>query len=242
MKWFFIAWVIFFNTVVTDTGPTTVISEQQPLLIRRCEDFELTGKGDDTAWKKAQWISLKKLDPEGADYQANCKVLYSSKGIYVLFTGQDYKVSTEYNEDFGNLFKGDVFEVFFQPDPKLPVYLEYEINPLGKELVLLIPRLNKGFSGWRPWHYAENRKVRKQVAVEGGRAASNAAISSWSAELFFPYELLQTFSNVPPASGTVWKANFYRLDYDSGSMVKWAWSPVEKNFHEYQNFGTIQFE
>jgi hypothetical protein len=39
-----------------------------------------------------------------------------------------------------------------------------------------------------------------------------------------------------------WHANFYRLDYDSGSQVKWAWAPVESSFHEFQRFGSIVFE
>jgi len=59
---------------------------------------------------------------------------------------------------------------------------------------------------------------------------------------FFPYRILNPLLNVPPVSGTRWNANFCRLDYDSGSMVKWAWSPVEKSFHEYKKYFSILFE
>jgi hypothetical protein len=67
-------------------------------------------------------------------------------------------------------------------------------------------------------------------------------IHSWSAEVFFPYELLSPLPNVPPVPGTVWKANFYRLDYDNNRQQKWAWHPVSRSFHEFQRFGSIQFE
>jgi hypothetical protein len=49
-------------------------------------------------------------------------------------------------------------------------------------------------------------------------------------------------SNIPPGPGTIWKANFFRLDYDTGKMIKWAWSPVERTFHEFAKFRPVQFE
>lgn len=59
--------------------------------------------------------------------------------------GDDHKITTTYKKDFDDLYKGDVFEVFFHPNPKEPVYFEYEINALNKELVLLVPNFNKKF-------------------------------------------------------------------------------------------------
>lgn len=59
----------------------------------------------------------------------------------------------------------------------------------------------------------------------------------------FPNELLELLPNVPPKSGVVWNANFYRIDYDTGKMIKWSWSPtIEKSFHELEHFGQIKFE
>ena len=68
------------------------------------------------------------------------------------------------------------------------------------------------------------------------------AIKSWSAELFFPFGLFDPLGNVPPVNGTIWNANFYRLDYDTGNMIKWAWTPVNKSFHEFKKYGAIRFE
>jgi hypothetical protein len=135
-----------------------------------------------------------------------------------------------------------VFEVFFHPDTTMPLYLEYEINAISKELVLLVPNLNGRASGWLPFHYTGRRQVQKMVSVVGGKTEMGAAIKSWSAELFFPYAIFDPLLNVPPVSGTVWHANFYRLDYDSGSMVKWSWAPIEHSFHEFRKFGSIRFE
>jgi hypothetical protein len=213
-----------------------------PLLVRKCPDFNLTGKGDNNEWSRTEWTYLTKLDSGGEIYTSKFKILYSEKGIYVLFNGDDDKISTQYKKDFGDLFKSDVFEVFFHTDPKIPIYFEYEINQLNKELVLLILNRDGKFGTWRPWHYEDKNKIIKKVSITGGRMKPGASIKSWSAELFFPYALLNPLSNVPPVSGMRWNANFCRLDYDSGNMIKWAWSPVKVSFHEFENYFPIVFE
>ncbi|MHA4809135.1 carbohydrate-binding family 9-like protein [Flavitalea flava] len=212
------------------------------LMVKKCTDFDITGKGNNPEWNKADWNSLIKLDSGGRNYESRFKILYSPKGIYLLFEGQDDRITTSYDKDFENLFRGDVFEAFFHPDPRMPLYLEYEINQLNKELTLLIPNLNGKVSGWVPWHYENQRRIKKEVEIIGGKGESNAAILSWKAEQFFPYSIFDPLSNVPPISGTTWNANFCRLDYDSGRMIKWAWSPIKTSFHEFEKYGQIVFE
>ncbi|HZG24997.1 MAG TPA: carbohydrate-binding family 9-like protein [Chitinophagaceae bacterium] len=213
-----------------------------PLIVRKCSDFTITGKATDSQWNKTTWQVLSKLDSGGKTYASKFRVLYSSKGIYLNFYGEDNKITTRFDEDFQNLFQGDVFEVFFHPDPQTPLYLEYEINQLNKELVLLVPNLNGRAQGWLPWHYENQRRVTKAVQVEGGKMELNGTIAAWNVELFFPYNLFSPLPNTPPVSGTTWNANFYRLDYDSGKMIKWSWAPIEKSFHEFKKFGQIMFE
>ena len=54
---------------------------------------------------------------------------------------------------------------------------------------------------------------------------------------------MELMQNIPPKSGTIWNANFYRLDYDSGNMIKWSWTPtIEKSFHELDKFRAVKFE
>lgn len=217
-----------------------VVTAQDALLVKKTTDFEITGTGDHNAWQKTQWLPLTQLD-KGTPYETRIKILYSDAGIYVLFYGQDNKITSPFENDFEHLFKADVFEVFFHPQPSTPVYFEYEISPLNKELVLLIPNL-KGIQGWLPWDYSGNRKVKKNVKIHGGEMKNGAAITSWTAELFFPYALLQPLENTPPVSGSLWNANFCRLDYDSGKSIKWSWSPVKTSFHEYKKFRQLRFE
>ena len=150
-------------------------SANKSLAIKKCADFKITGDGTDIQWSKIQWNPLQKLDAGGAEDKSRFKILWSDKGIYVLMEGKDQKITTKFDKDFDNLFMGDVFEIFFHPDPKIPLYLEYEINQLDKELVLLIPNLNGKALGWIPWHYEDGRCVVKKVHVEGGKAEMGGA-------------------------------------------------------------------
>jgi hypothetical protein len=218
------------------------IQVKTSLLVQHCNDFMINGKGDNDEWQKTVWTDLQKLDPGGKDYKSRFKILYSSTGIYVLFSGEDEKITSPFKKDFDQIFKADVFEVFFHPNPAEPIYFEYEISPLNKELVLLAANRNGIISLWAPWPYEKENKVQKLIDVSGGKMESGSAIKSWTAELFFPYSLLSPFQNTPPVKGTRWKANFCRLDYDSGSMIKWAWAPVNHSFHEIERYYALLFE
>ncbi len=236
----FLLYILVIISAGTVTGQEKIQAHDTiPLLVKKCDDFEPTGKGDNTEWNKTEWNEMTKLDTGGKAYISRFKIMYSAKGIYVLFYGNDDKISTTFNKDFDDLFKGDVFEVFFHPAPTTSTYFEYEINQLNKELVLLLVRMNGKLQGWIPWPYKGKRQTIKMVHVAGEKKPGNKSITSWTAEVFFPYDLL---INIPPVSGTVWNANFYRLDYDSGNMIKYAWGPVERSFHELKRFRPIQFE
>ncbi len=213
-----------------------------PLLVRKCNDFLVNGKGDNAEWEKTKWTALNKINEGGKNYESKFKILYSSTGLYVLFSGEDDKITSSYKNDFDNLFNADVFEVFFHPDLSENIYFEYEISPLEKELVLLILNRKGKMGGWIPWHYEDKNKTIKKVNINGGPMESGASIKSWTAEIFFPYKLLNPLLNVPPVSGMRWNANFCRLDYDTGTQYLWSWSPVEKSFHEFKKYYSLQFE
>jgi hypothetical protein len=170
------------------------------------------------------------------------KVAWSPAGIYVLMDAVDTRLTATFEEDFADLWKEDVFEAFLWPDQRDTVYFEYEVSPLGRELPILIPNFDEKFLGWRPWHYGGDRRVRHVTSVTGGPKQSGAAIQGWRAEFMIPFALLSPMRSVPPVKGSRWRANFYRVDHDGGNSVSWDWARVGKSFHDFRNFGTLEFQ
>jgi Carbohydrate family 9 binding domain-like len=229
--------LIFYQSFIVKTKAQTDSS----LLVKRCIDFNMTGKGNNPEWQKATWTRLTKIDSGGKENKTQFKIMYSQTGVYVLFEGDDSKITSKFNHDGDDLYDADVFEVFLHPIPTSPLYFEYEINPLGKELVLLITNKNGKFSAWLPWYRVE-KHAHKKVFINGGKMKHGSPSKSWSAEIFLPFQLIDPLVAEAPVSGSRWNANFCRLDYDSGKMIKFSWSPIKEAFHEFEKYRSIKFE
>jgi len=210
---------------------------ENPLTIPRTTDFRVTGDGLSPAWQRCAWTELPQRENKGVNYRTSFKMMYSGTGIYCLFFCEDQTITATLQEDFADLYEEDVVEVFFHPDTTFPVYFEYELSPLNKELPILVPNNRGVFYGWRPWHYEKGRRTVHAVTIQ----KKGGGVRSWTAECFIPYTLLKPLPNVPPASGTRWRANFYRIDYDKGA-AEWSWKLTGPNFHDFERFGTILFE
>lgn len=205
-------------------------------------EFTVNGRGDDPAWDAVSWTRLNARHGVAGAPETRIKVAYSAAGVYVLMDAADRRLTATYEEDFSDLWKEDVFEAFLWPDERDPLYFEYEISPLGRELPILIPNLDGRFLGWRPWHYGGDRRVRHATSISGGPKESGAAIQGWRAEFLIPFAVLSPLRNVPAKEGTRWRANFYRVDYDEGKPVQWDWARVETTFHDFRRFGTLEFQ
>jgi hypothetical protein len=213
----------------------------QEITIKKSIDFEVTGAGGAENWDKTDWIVIPLRTGSGEPLTTKVKLLYSDTGIYFLFDCQDKKLTATMDEDFMDLWKEDVVEVFLWPDENAPVYFEYEISPLNYELPILISNHNGDLVRWQPFHYDADRKTSHEIIIHGGEKISNAIISGWTAEFFIPYKLLRPLNNILPKPGTRWRANMYRVDYDPG-RISWSWQLTSKSFHEYKKFGTFIFE
>ena len=216
--------------------------ENTTLMVKKTEDFIITGEGTSPEWNKTEWLPITiQKSSAGIAFATRIKVLYSERGLYFLFFCEDQKITSTIKEDFGALYNEDVVEVFLWPDESVPLYFEYEVSPLNFELPILVPNLNDRFYGWKPWNYEGDRKIKHATSAQGGKKESNEQVKSWVAEFFIPYKLLQPIVTGTPKSGDRWRGNFYRIDYDK-DYATWSWQKTSGSFHEYKKYGTLQFE
>jgi len=214
------------------------------LLIKKSNDFEVTGDGSSAEWDKTDWVELLQQGPLESPYTTRAKVLYSETGIYFLYDCVDKILNATLIGDNLSIFREDVVEVFLWTDEDYPIYFEYEISPLGYELPILVPNLKGRAQGWLPWRYEGEKMTRRATTVTRGPKESGATIDGWKAEFFIPYRLLSPLGNVPPVSGTKWRANMYRIDYDHPDRGRtfFTWQKIESSFHEFEKYGTFLFE
>ncbi len=221
--------------------PSLVSNKKKTVKILQSEDFEVDGEGTHRQWTKTNWIAIPPLQAVPKSFQTKAKILYSKNGLYFLFSCEDTRITASMESDFMDLWNEDVIEIFLQPNPKVPAYFEYELSPLNYELPICIFNQNGKLNSWIPFHYEGSRKTRHQVTIHGGVQKSNAEIRGWTSEIFIPFDLLKPILENPPVSGTRWKGNLNRIDYDRGETL-WSWQKNSGDFHEFTKFGFFEFE
>lgn len=205
------------------------------LTIQKVNTFSINTPESNLNWNKIPWTPIIK-SYGNLNYKTEFKSLYSNDGIYFLIFCEDEEISCSTEQkDFDNLFEEDVVEVFLQPNPHVPLYLEVEISPLNKELILLVPQNDGEFKGWLPWDYQGERQIQHTVTFEDTH--------NWCVELYIPFALFTGICKTPIISGEIWHANVTRIDYkDPTSPTLWSLLPMRtKTFHHLPDFGKIIF-
>jgi len=239
-------------------APILLLAQENAVIIKvkSTPDFAITGNGNSVNWNNTEWNIIQQRDSktlrnnnwnipiqqdakEDLQYKTSFKILYSDKGIYCLYKCEDSTITATLKGDYLNLYDEDVVEAFLWPDTTLPVYFEYELSPLNFELPILILNNKGNMMGWQPWQYTGNRKTIHAIKISEKNKKDNRL--TWTAEFFIPFSLLSPLSNVPPAKGTKWRANFYRIDYDRNPVYS-SWQLTRNSFHDPQTFGTIEFQ
>ncbi|MEP7258840.1 MAG: carbohydrate-binding family 9-like protein [Flavitalea sp.] len=218
------------------------VNDEETIRIRKTIDFTITGDGSSANWSKAGWHIIPSRSSSPENYTTKVKVLYSATGMYFLYSCGDTKLTSTMSSDFLDLWNEDVVEVFIQPNVKRPVYLEYELSPMNYELPILIYNDSGKLNSWIPFHYNEDQKTRHATSVQGGEKKGGAEVKSWMGEFFIPYKIMKLITAEFPKTGTKWKGNFFRVDYDNGGESLFSWRATSGNFHEYKKFGVFQFE
>jgi hypothetical protein len=148
--------------------------------------------------------------------------------LHMLFECQDALPWATITRRDGPLYQEEVVEVFLDPFGDLECYFEIEVNPLNTVLDLMLRRVGKGWRKEFAWK------------CEGLETSVSLTAAGWIAALAIPFAALVP---APPAAGSVWRANFFRIDRPPGAPRELsAWSPTGRNtFHEPGRFGYLEF-
>jgi hypothetical protein len=155
-------------------------------------------------------------------------VARSQGHLHLEFECEDAQPWATITRRDGPLYQEEVVEVFLDPFGDLECYFEIEVNPLNAVLDLMLRRVGKGWRKEFAWK------------CEGLETTASITGTGWTAGIAIPFDSLST--RVPPP-GSVWRANFLRIDRPAGFPRELsAWSPTMRNtFHDPARFGYLEF-
>ena len=205
----------------------------------------------DAAWDKPQWKNVQPVaitnymgDIPGFKPEAQAKMMYDDENLYVIFHVVDRYVRCLTNKINGPVWEDGAVEFFFAPDPQKPLlYFNLETNCGGTALMHynLVPRKES-----KALTEEEIKKVEIAHTLPSLIDPEMKEPVTWTLEYRIPLSILLKYSQVTrPASGVVWKANFYKIAENSSNPHYITWSVVEAekpDFHRPEFFGKLIFE
>jgi hypothetical protein len=205
---------------------------------RVISSINVDGKLDEKAWIEAQPVGafVNNRDGSRSELQTDARILYDERFIYFAFRVVDQNVWATMKRRDEHLWTEEVVEVFLQPNPSLPNYIELEVNPLATMLdIYLIDRR-------KPLHYESWNSEHLQWAVQvDGTVDGKDGDRGWTCEIAFPFEDIASAAHLPPQPGDRWRLNLYRVE-QKPKVAELAWSPtLQDDFHVLPRLGEIVF-
>lgn len=210
---------------------------------RTTEEIHLDGRLDESAWSRAEiietwfWLDSSRRQPT---VQTRARLLWDRRYLYIAFECQDEDVWSFTDQDDGDLWNGDVVELFLKPSKGKPVYYEWEFAPNRTLFDARYPhRTERKNPANRRWDSGAHIACR----VNGTADHREDQDTGWIIEAAIP--LLCFSQDVSlPREGTLWTFAVCRYDYsqrrDNPKMT--LSSPGAKDgFHSSEVYKTIHF-
>jgi hypothetical protein len=226
--------VVAVAAVLAGAAPERPVYE----VLRVSEPPVIDGRLDEPAWRTAPLVGpfVRNADGAPSPLVTEAWMLYDDEFLYIAFRLEDENIWATMTQRDDHLWHEEVVEVFIQPDPAHPAYVELEVNPLGTMLdIFLLDRR-------KPLPYASWNSARLRWAVQvDGTVDGEPGDKGWTCEIALPHEDLPMAPHVPPRPGDRWRLNLYRVEKRPAPAAL-AWSPTRTNdFHLPDRFGEIVF-
>jgi hypothetical protein len=184
-------------------------------------------------------------DGSAARFSTQAKFLWDDQYLYIGFICDDPDVWATLKNRDESLYKGEVVEIFCDPDGDGLNYIELEINPLGTIMDLT---MTKAYSAGGKSDLSWKLNLTAAISVDGTLNDSSDVDTKWYCEAALPFKELAFLApslHFPPKDGEAWRMLLARYDYErTGSKITEisAWSQTNSTtFHVPERFGRTIF-
>jgi len=239
------------RAILTDLVRHLLSNTLRPLgeytCIRATDPPAIDGKLDDPVWQQAEpteaFVRFDENREDGKSLKTTAKMAWDDGALYVAWECEDPDVWSAITTRDGNLWEGEVVEVYVDPDGDGKTYKEIELNPLNVVVDLNIPESVKGaplgVEQARKWDAVQ---IETAVQVEGTTQDREDIDTSWTAEMAIPLRNFTTAKNLPPHVGDTWRVQLFRIERSNtlADPQFSSWSATD-TFHNPDRFGRIVF-
>ena len=202
----------------------------------------IDGKLDEAAWQDASSTGpfVNTMDGAPVNKLATARALWDDHNLFVAFEFQDSDIHSTFEKHDDKLWTQDAAELFIDADGDGKTYVELQVSP-G----------NQTFDSWLPSYRANDNAwdapIETAVKLNGTLNKSDDVDTGWTVEMRIPLEAargrLGSMRGVPPSVGTIWRANFFRMDHTTGKPQGGSGfsPPLIGDFHALDKFGELMF-
>jgi len=239
----------------------TVLAQRRYVCSYTAKPVSIDGMAREDAWQRAPWTEdfadiLGDSLPKPA-LRTRMKMLWDSAYLYLYAELEEPNLWGTLVQHDAVIYHDNDFEAFIDPDGDGLNYFELEINTLGTEMDLFLPKPYR--VGGKPLLSWDAQGLRKAVHVSGTVNRPGNKDKGWSVEMAIPLRTVLFWGDKPVKAGDVWRINFSRVEWDldvrdgkylpvtdvSGKRRpehNWVWSPQGViNMHVPEKWGYLEF-
>lgn len=245
---YFVVLALSFTACKQSPAEETSIPTEFPeyVCIRADVPPVIDGKLDEEAWSRAA-ASRDFRDIRGEGWPEPAlktffKMMYDDENIYIgaVLEESDIKGSLTQRDDI--IWKDNDFEIFIDPYGDGRDYYEFEINPLGTVMDLLMTKpYREGGEFLMHWDFKD---LKTAVYHDGTLNDPSDTDNAWYVELSIPLKSVQR-GGKSPLDQEVWRMNFSRIEWikEGGPEENWVWSPTGVvDIHIPDRWGYVTFQ
>ena len=159
---------------------------------------------------------LSQANEINSKHEAKCKMLWDNDFLYVYAKFREPDLWASITTHDASVFQDNAFEMFIAPDGTTYNYFEFQINALGTVWDLFMPKpYRNGGKGLTSW---DIKGLQKAVHLDGTLNNPADKDKSWSMELAVPFSSVHMNGSRHPASGTIWRMNFSRVQWELDTL------------------------
>jgi len=218
-------------------------------VIRAAITPEFQGLWDGPAWNRAGVATISHFHEKSSSHhpQAQAKLMYDDRGIYVMFRVRDRYVVCRHTEPQSPVCKDSCVEAFLQTKPGAG-YFNFELNCGGAMLLYYVTdatRINGGIKGYREVESSLLKTIRIYHSMPSKLDKELEGPVDWTVEYFVPNKVFEAYDGPLEAAGErACRGNLYKCA-DGSSHPHWgSWAPIGEalNFHVPEFFQPFVFQ